>query len=216
MDTIETPIYYPLADDRIRIVVNYNGEWKPIFWFRIAKDKSIYLGPRLKNISELRKGSKQISEGKVEIKYHEGEKVTEETLFNKSKISFHSSGIINFFGDRSYRDSFRDIKQQEELFITLFMHPSKYETIQKSQIKERDVCLNYYFDEEKPLQGLFLISPMQDVRISKIPSAENQLNLVFVYKDLGLVLQSILSHGIKGIWPPMTYILFKTNFGNNI
>ena len=213
---IETPVYYPTVDDRIRIVVKHNGAWKPIFWFKIAKDKSIYLGPRLKNISELRKGSKQINEGKVNIKYHEGEKITEEGLLGKSKISFHSSGIINYFGDRTYRDSFREIKQQEELFITLFMHPSKYEAIQEAQIKKRDVCLNYHFDEDRPLQGLFLISPTQDIRISKIPSAKNQLNLVFIYKDLGLALQAILNHGIKGAWPPMTYILFKTNFGNKM
>ena len=198
----------------MRILVKYGNEWRPIWWFMVKKnDKSIYLGPRLEKISELKKGSKQISNNQTRINYCEGEKIDDPDSLKVSKVSFHSSGIINHFGDRSYRNNFRNLKQQEELCLVLFTHPTKFVATHESGIRKRDVCLNYHFDEDRPLQAFLFISPKENIKINRISSATNQLNLLFIYNELDLVLQIILTHGVKGPWPPFTYMLFKSDSG---
>lgn len=207
---IPVAFYSPSAGDCIRIAVLYEDAWRPIFWLQVAKDGSVYLGPRFREISILKKGSKPVEEGRASVRYEEGQPVTDPAVLKASKVSFHASGIIHAAGDRLLRDSLRTIEQQQELCRVLFQHPRKYAPI--SKIEDRDICLNYRFDEQKPLQGLLFVAPANNVTIVRVPSATNQINLVLPFCGLAgcpdIVLQFVLGHGPEGGWPPYTYLLF--------
>ncbi len=211
---IETAYYETSAGDRIRIAVNYGNMWRPIFWFEVSKDGSVYLGPRLTSISELRQGSKPVGHESTTIKYSEGEIVKDSAILKSSKVSFHASGAINSAGDRLFRDSLRKLTQQQELCLALFRHPQNYSSIAKEKIRKRDVCLNYHLDENRPIQGLLFIAPKNNMRLVQVQPSTYQVNLIFPFSGLqgcqDLILQLVLSHGAKGAWPPYTYTLFKT------
>jgi hypothetical protein len=75
---IRAPYYEAEFDDRIRIIIKYQNTWRPIFWFQIKKDGSVYAGPRYEEITYLAKGVKQVLEekGDIRIKYNDGVKIT--------------------------------------------------------------------------------------------------------------------------------------------
>lgn len=210
---IEAPLYCPSPGDRIRVVVQYGGTWRPVFWLKVGKDGSVYCGPRFTSIATLRKGSKFVQEGRVSIKYEEGQEVTDPALRKSAKTSFHATGIVNAAGDRLYRDPLRTIKEQQELCWVLFQHPSQYSPA--SKIEDRDICLNYDLDERRPLQGSLFVAPSDKWRIVRIQSATNQINLLLAFSKLtgcpDLLVQFILHHGVTGPWPPYTYLVFGTD-----
>lgn len=206
---MEVAFYSPSPGDRIRIAVHYGDSWCPIFWLEVERDGSVYLGPRYINITTLRKGSKPLHEGSVAVKYEEGQEVIDPRLLKSPKVSFHASGVVHAAGDHLFRDSLRTVKEQQELCRILFQHPSQYAPI--TEIRKRDICLNYRFDEQRPLQGLIFVAPSDKVRIVQVPSATNQVTLLLPFSGLripDLVLQFILGHGPMGPWPPYSYILF--------
>jgi len=126
--TMEAAFYEPTVGDRIRVVVRYENAWRPIFWLMVGKDGSIYLGHRYTEISVLRKGTKEVRNSSVSIRYEEGQDVSPE-LRKNPKVSFHASGRINAVGDRLLSGSLRTITEQQELCRALFLHPSHYAAI---------------------------------------------------------------------------------------
>ena len=48
MSQVEAALYESAPGDTIRIVLDHSGAWRPVFWFEVSTDGSIYLGPRLK------------------------------------------------------------------------------------------------------------------------------------------------------------------------
>lgn len=209
---LEVQFYEPAINDRIRIAVQYQDAWRPIFWLQVAKDGSVYLGPRYTDVSVLREGTKQVSGSSVSVKYEEGQDVNVE-LRKVPKISFHASGVINVVGDRLQRGSLRTIVEQQELCRALFQHPSRYAAI--SQIKDRDICLNYPLDETRPLQSILFVAPSNNAKLVRLLSATNQINLMLPFFGLAgvpdLLLQLVLGHGPVGAWPPLAYIMFDTS-----
>ncbi|MBI2337931.1 hypothetical protein HYU95_02000 [Candidatus Daviesbacteria bacterium] len=211
---MERAFYSPKSQQVYRILVNYQQSWRPIFWFKVGSDGSIYLGPRFKNVMTLKKGSKSITGKQVKILYEEGQEIKNpEILKNANKISFHASGIVHAAGDKLLRNQIRTMHEQEELCQILFQHPSQYASV--SSVRNTDICLNYAFNEMCPLQGLIFVAPKDRCKFIQIKSIENQITLILPYNNLegtpDLILQIILSHGFVGKWPPQTYLLFKTN-----
>ncbi len=206
--TIEVPIYEPSPGDRVRVVIYYDGRWRPIFWFRMHKDGSIYVAPRIKPISSLRKCAMKIKGESTYIKYSDGQDIIPQ---KGSKVSFHASGEIKSADELSFRDTIRNMKEQQELCWVLFHHISQYSPINDTEIRDRDVCLRYPIDEERPLQARLFVAPITNTKLVTIASAIHQINLMFHFSSLdgvpNLCLQLVLSNEVKGVWPPSTCLM---------
>ena len=116
-------------------------------------------------------------------------------------------------GDRLLRDSLRTIVEQQELCRALFQHPSHYAAI--SKIEDRDICLDYPLDETQPLQGILFVAPSNNAKLVRIPSANQQINLMLPFSGLTDVpdLLFVMGHGPVGPWPPYAYLMFGTLSG---
>jgi hypothetical protein len=213
-DMFAVPVYFPRHGDSIRIVVLHNGEWRPIFWFQLKKDGSIYLGPRYKYISRLRTGSGTVEGDQQTIQYADGRQVTDPAILSNPHISVHASGLVHAAGGRFFRASLRTLKETQIVCHVLFQHPDSYVGIPVSQIRRRDVCMTYPFDFKRPLSAELYAAPAQGIQPITPPGAVYQVNPVFVYTGLqgtpDLALQLILFHSVEGPWPPDTYLLFPT------
>lgn len=212
MDRVEYPIFLPNPGDRIRIVVRYQESWKPIFWFKIAKDGSVYLGPRLTEISEIRNGkAAPIGGNEFRVQYSGGEQIDNPTLA-KSKLSFHGSGIVNAPGGRTSGEKIRSLKEQTLLCVTTFRHLSHFDVVVEAQIKNRD--LNCPIDEARPLWGQLWIAPStkECPVLHDHDTVKWQINTVFRYQGIqeidGLTLQFVLAYGVEGPWPPYNCVVF--------
>lgn len=208
----ELRVYSPGIGDRIRVVIHYGGHWRPIFWFVVERDGSIYLGPRYINVAALRKGSQSSQDGSATIKYADGQTIDDPNLLRVAKISFHASGMIHAAGDRLLRQSLRGLDEQQLLCHVVFQHLQNFATVPTQQIKKRDVCLRYQIDERRPLQAQFYVAPREKTRLIDVEAANRQMNLVFEYSGFASVpelsVQLTLSHGPVGPWPPATYLVF--------
>lgn len=212
---IETGLWEVRPGNKIRILVNYNDALRPIFWFSLGKDGSVYLGHRYSDISILRKGSKISKDGSVTINYTEGDQIDPESLDDPGKMSFHSSGAVNVLEDRSWMDTLRGITEERTLCLALFKHPSAYESVR--HIRKGDIVLNYPFDEERPMLGIITLQPatknvLEPIRVE---AARHQLNLLFDCNGLEMVpadirLKLVLYHGPNGPWPPFAYLVWRT------
>lgn len=243
IQNIETAIYSPRSGDRYRVVVRYGDEWRPIFWMKVGKDGSLYLGPRYTNITSLQMGAKSVEQGSISIKYSDGQAVLDPAIIERAKLSFHASGIINAAGHRSFRDSFRNLKERQLVCGVVFQHPTMYSTI--THIRNKDICLQYAFSDGCPLYGFLYVAPIRKQEIFKQfnttsdddlasdllsqvkqviqkeiirqPNATNQVNLMLPYTDLigvpDLLFQFILAHGATGPWPPKTFIFWPAVSG---
>ncbi len=211
MPTQEIAIFEPSLGDRIRVAVKYGGAFRPIFWLQIGKDGSVYLGHRYREITELKMVSKKVEGGEVRFKYDEGEPITDPRLL-KSKVSYHASGIINMAGRRHQSASLRTIQEQTQLCIVSFRHPSQFAAIQ--MVKDRDICLDYPLDEQRPLWGILLAAPAGKARTVNVKGSIYQLNMILPFSGLegtqDLHLQFVLSHGPEGPWPPYNVLAFET------
>jgi hypothetical protein len=211
---IECPIYEPNPGDRIRIVIRYQQSWRPMFWFKLATDGSIYLGPRLKEISELKMGKAKSSEGnQFRVRYSDGKAIDDPEIVKKAKLSFHASGIVNSPAGRTRGEIIRSLKDQTLLCVTIFRHPSYFDTVDDAKITNRDICLNLPIDEQRPLWGQLWIAPTTKQRAVIHDMESWQINTFFCYKGLqditDLTVQFMLAYGAKGSWPPYNYLIFR-------
>ena len=67
--TIEQPMYFPDPGDRLRIVIRHENVWRPIFWFKVSRDGSLYLGPRYKKVSTLKSGAGNKEDDQIRFSY---------------------------------------------------------------------------------------------------------------------------------------------------
>jgi hypothetical protein len=209
---IEAHLYEAAPGDTIRVVLEYSGSLRPVFWFEISADGSIYLGPRLKTVTSMKAGVNHTVKGVQTILFEEGEEIKDANLLN-GKISFHSSGTIHSAGKQLFRDSIRSITKQEELCRVLFAHPSTFKTIHGSP-RKRDVCLRYPYDERRPLQAICFLAPKNASHLVRIKDAAHQMNMFFPFSGLqgvpDIMLQLILFHASEGQCQPYTYLIFGT------
>jgi hypothetical protein len=215
MNTVECPIFIPIPGDRIRIIVRYKNTWRPIFWFKLSKDGSVYLGPRLTEILELRSGkANPIEDNQFRVQYSEGGRIDNPELLMQAKLSFHGSGIVNMPGGRTSGEKIRSLNEQALLCVTTFRHLSHFDVVDEAEIKSRDVCLNCPIDEARPLWGqLWIASSTKESPVLHDSDAVKwQINIVFRYQGIeeieGLTLQLVLAYGLEGPWPPYNYVLF--------
>ena len=209
-DYIVASVYEVAPGDRIRIAIPYGGDWRFVFWFTVQNDGSIYLGPRYTEILGMKTGAKRAEKGHLTINYEEGEEVTDPHYLNmKGKVSFHASGRINAAGSRLLREPLRNITEQQELCRVLFQHPTRFGS---DSIGNRDVRFDYPCDEERPIQAMVHIAPLQKTKIVRIRDCMFQANAIFTFKGLDgvpdLSLQVVMFHGSKSEWPPFSYVIF--------
>ena len=217
-EEIEQRVYYPDPDDRIRIVIKRNGSWIPIFWFKASKDGSLYLGPRYKNVKTMKFGKGKETEQGTRIVYSEGEEILDDEILNVSKLSFHASGVIHSGGNRYFRDPLINLIEQDEICFVLFEYIDNFEKIDISKIRKKDICLNYPFDMERPISARLFASPsnLSKLVVYNTPKTKYQVNPTFIYPGIKLesgdtlTLQLLFSHGPKGAWPPLTYVVFPS------
>lgn len=215
MNSIECPIYEPDPGDRIRVLIRYERSWRPIFWFKLAKDGSVYLAPRLSKISELKIGKvvTPTFDSQVRIQYSSGELVDDPDVISRAKLSFHGSGIINMAGAyRTFGDAIRSLTEQALLCMMVFRHPSRFDTVSDSKIRDRDVCLSLPIDEGRPLWGQVWIAPQAKEHIVVHERERYQINPFFRYTNIhevhDLTVQLVLVYGARGLWPPHNYVIF--------
>ena len=213
--TIETAFFEPNPNDRVRILLEYKGAWKALFWIKLAKDGSVYLGPRITNPKTIKSGkSVSDSKGNIRINYSDGQEIRDFSKANKTKISFHASGVINSFKERQIRSSLRDIQKQEQLCSVFFQHPERFDTISVENLQKRDICLKYPIEENYPIFMHIFIVPICNFKIADMGTDIHQVNLVLQYRDISpigeIAVQLSLFAPSKGSWPPYTYIIYPT------
>lgn len=211
-------LFDPDPGDRIRLLVSYGGFWRALVWLNVAKDGSIYLGARIENVTEVKRGGTETKDGIVTIRYDEGEPVDDvEALKHNPKLSFHASGLIREGSKSSKGTSLRDLKEQFVLCQILFEHPSKREPI--DTIGNRDICMDYPVDEQRPLLGGLLVAPLGKHSPANFAGAFHCSSVGLTYTGLqdiqDLFVQFALWHGPEGNWPPMTYMTYVSLIENS-
>ncbi len=216
MNRIECPIFEPDPGDRIRVLIRYEGSWRPIFWFKLAKDGSVYLAPRLSRVSELRAGKVAVpaTDSQVRIQYSSGDSIDDPDVMKKAKLSFHGSGEINMAGIyRARGNVIRSLKEQILLCMMVFRHPGHFGVLDDTKVKDRDVCLSLPIDKERPLWGQMWVAPHANERIVVHNEEQWQINLFFRYVNIDeihdLKLQLVLVYGAPGEWPPYNCVIFR-------
>lgn len=208
-EQIECLLFRPDPGDRLRVAIHYGGAWRPIFWFEVAQDGSVYLGPRYIDPTQLRYGvSKRSQGGQFHFTYGDGTEITDHATRKKAKVSFHASGVINTPGGRTNAISLRSISKQRLLCSAIFQHLSAFEPIQTAALRKRDVCLRYPVDESRPLWAHLYVAPNNKAQVVRPRSTIFQMNPFFAYCGLNgvpdILLQLVLGHGAQGPWPPQT------------
>src|SRR6266540_1253454 len=139
----ETRNYTAAIGDQARIGIEYRGGWRPMFWLRLAKDGSLYLGPRFKRVGSLRKGFTPSDGDIVMLDFDAGELVPSPQLVDATKLSFHASGLITSAGERLWGPPLRDMRSQRRLISIIFQHPTAFR-IEKP--RRDDIVVQYPVD----------------------------------------------------------------------
>ena len=213
-------IWTPVPGKKVRVTFFYEEKNRPFFWIDVGKDGSIYLGESYRgNPKYAMIDSIKSENGKFRITYGKGRKITDPNLLKGSKVSFHSSGIVNAFatkkGWRSFVKPLRELNRRELLCVIVFKHPSQYKPI-RTTIRKYDIILQYPFDERCPLACEVYVSPHQHSFPPVIlKDAKMQFSATLLYQNLNnssdLVIQMLFYHKTEGRWPQETYILWRTD-----
>ena len=179
------PINEARIKDHIRIVLDDNNRFCPIFWVEVGDDGSIYFGIRRKNASILKEGRKQVTESDVNIGYDEGNIIEDKIIKKNTKISYHASGIVNFVNRRFSIDNLRHLTKNRLIAVLLFEELAKFSIISKKKIKDKDVVCKYNNSSNiDPLVGQLYVIPLLN---NKIQEYCFRIILSLFFKDLIIV-----------------------------
>jgi hypothetical protein len=211
MQSIECPVYECAHKDQLRILLRYGEGFRPIFWFQLAADASLYLGPRYTKVTRLRHSeARRVAPRELRIEYSEGTEIADSRARLHAKVSFHGSGVINAPSGRLFRSPLRSLDGQDLVSFAVFQHPRHFSLVATDSIRKRDVCLDYPIDEGRPLAAYLYAAPKSKLQLVRQPNATFQVNLFFCYppadNSRDLTLQLILTHGAEGPWPEETYL----------
>lgn len=215
-----TEVYDGVIGIKHRIIVMYQNTYRPIFWFQVSQDGSIYCAPN-QSVNKDRKiycGETKTNEsGVLSFGFDEieatGKKIDPNDI-DSFKTSFHGSGVVNALGGRVYRPPIRDASCQEELCIVFFAHPTKFEEIHTT--RKTDIPLRFLLDDDYPLALQVTISDPSNTVLVNYPYDRNDsINMLFQYSGIDKIdkLSVQLSFRVpsKGIWPKLSLIAFRTN-----
>ncbi len=183
---------------------------RPIFWFSVLDDQSVYLGPRVVDAKSVEYGKHGTrTEQGVRFNYRDGDAIDLSEMDNPSKISFHQSGIVDAPSTRSFLGPNR-IGEGQLLAHLLFQHPSQFQTI--TSVRKRDVVLKINIDDDTPLIGRIVKFEDRSYEPVRIESSDLQLDLVFGYPETTekprFTLLLTLYAGQRSPWPPKSYIVW--------
>ena len=222
--TLGSPLVslYDLAPrQRVRILVKYDGLFRPVFWFWVGQDGSIYLGPR-HQLTEAKQGAMPVDGHSTTIRYSAGERIELTGVQKEAKISVHASGHIHALDRRfrAIRSPLRGLKEQTLICLVLLKHPSTFAPVET--FRNRDIPIIYPTDEERPFLLYIDAVPKKSSEISAPwvcpPKAIYWMNLLFDCCGLqgtpDLTLRLGLSHDMQGPWPPWNYLVFPSDLPN--
>lgn len=195
----------------MRVLVHYDGSARPIVWFSVGTDGSVYFGLSRPAGSLGYGGGKANSFGEVTVKYSDAQEVSDPEFRKRIHISFHSSGVINLGGMRWQRSSWRQLTQSHQLCLFLLEHPSRFPPA--TGIRKRDFIVNYPVDDARPVQGKLFVSPKGTV--VGLKDVVYQTPLVFNVSGLAemppMYVELVLGHGMAGSWPQRTCVAWRSN-----
>ena len=202
----------PEYRDTIRVIVNVDGSLRPIFWFSVGEDHSVYVGPRVTRPTIMKSGaSARRTEHGVRIDYSDGDVLDPSESTNPGKISFHQSGIVNASAGRSILDRMNSTGGHL-LAHLLFRHPRHFEEV--PAIRKKDVVLNLNIEDDLPIFGRLVKIEGRLAEAPRIAGSELQVDLTFEYAANGekpeLTLLLTLYAKERGPWPPQNYIVWPT------
>jgi len=201
--------------EKVRILIQYQGNFRSIFWFQVKKDGSFYFGPRYAKITSAMEGSKIIKGNQITLNYDDKtlKKIMNPQHIKGGRMSRHASGVIHGGSGRSFLEPTESIEGPKLEFVILFEHPSKYPIIPQSKIRKADSCINYPLDESRPLVGWLFSSSKEHHKMVVFPDVEGQMNLKFTYSELkihDMVWQLHLTHSSTGPWPSKTWVIWRS------
>jgi hypothetical protein len=205
----------PKINDRIRLVLTYEKRVRPILWFQVKRDGSIYFGIRRNNPPVMKKGSKVVEGSTIRFNYSEGEIVDSIRARNNPRVSYHTSGEVHLAETVFPGMSMNSITKTELIVFLIFEHLTKAFSLTKQE--KHDIAIPFKFEEDKPLMGPLYVSPSnigsQRLRPIYFPKAVSQTNLFFGYSNLDgcqdFTLQVALYNVAGGPWPPYSYIIMR-------
>lgn len=216
---VVTEEYEGVLGAKHRIVAQYQGTYRPIFWFQVSQDGSIYCAPNqsVNTDREIYTGNvKADDSGVLSINMDDiktsGKRI-EPSSIESFKTSFHGSGVINTIDGRVFRPSIRKVTLQEELCIAFFAHPTKFQEI--SCARKYDIPLNFGLDNDYPLVlQVSVSSPLYTVPVNYPSNRNDSINMLFRYKGVDEIdkLNLQLSFGMPSIgnWPELSIIAYPT------
>jgi len=203
-------LIYDLAPKQVvRLILQAGDIRRALLWLMVGKDASVYVGlPRA--TAWVKQGQKRpVAGGTVEVKYAEGEHVSNRELLKSLHLSFHPTGAINSAGRRSYIPEWRELKKARQLCQILFETIEAYPTA--SAVRKRDIPVNYKPELNRPLIGQLLIMPPNNPVIVN-GQASSQLIVAFDITTTAAPstfrLQIALFDGPVGKPPPATYVVW--------
>ncbi len=211
----EALVYEAVAGDRVRLAVQYAAEWRQIFWVKVSPDGDVYCsfgyGEFLESAAT---GSTVSREGRLEVKYGEGEQEVTGPL-RGGRVSFHASGQIDLGDQQIFGTPLRERTQQELLCTLVFEHPSSFPPI--GPVGDRDILVLLQVVEDRALVGaVHLTPPGAPVRLETgiRELGEPRRHILITYKDLKVpdvdhvTVQVVLGLGPRAeAWPPKSYVL---------
>lgn len=199
---------------RIRIAIGDSKETlRCLIWVEFGKDGSIYFGPRNPKYAYIKSAEKQMENGELFISYDEGEPLTDQSIQNVNKISFHASGMITSFGRRSMRSAIRNISKRELLCHFLPEKLSQFPLLKEP--RKRDIPLIFPFLDKYSIGCSVYVSPLTEaIPPVEIKSAIFQCSTLLTCSSIKevkpLCIQLLFFQQKHNEWPPYTYILWPT------
>ena len=181
MDHHEIAWFEPKYKDTVRLVVDYNGALRPFFWFSVGDDQSVYLGPRTTSVSIMKSGqSARRTEHGVRFDYDDGDVLDPSEFANPSKLSFHSSGMVNAPDGRSLLGT-KNVAGGQLLAHLLFQHQKAFTEI--ATPRKKDVVLRQPIHDDRPVVGRLIKYLGRPTSPLPIANCEFQIDLGFGYPE---------------------------------
>jgi hypothetical protein len=196
---------------KTRVLFEYGGDWRPLFWFKFLRDGSVLLAPRYKDPPVVKSMRTIARPGPNEITLSDAQEVEDPELKKGAKATLHPSGFITFLGDRMQREEFRTIAEERFMGLLTFEHPARFEV---DPPRKHDLTLQYPIDDERPIAVYVYLAPEGAQTIKLQPAGTVQTNLLVLAAGLrdehlkldlpNLVLQLVIAHREKGPWPDLS------------